>query len=38
MDHDALPLPMLEFKENIVDPDTEADFSGPDIYHCLDVP
>jgi hypothetical protein len=29
MDHEALPLPVLEFKENIVDPDAEADFSGP---------
>jgi hypothetical protein len=38
MNHKALLFPGLEFKEYVVNPDAEMDFSGLDIYLCLDVP
>jgi hypothetical protein len=38
MNHEALLLPVLEFKEYVVDRDLEMDFSGPNIYPCFDVP
>jgi hypothetical protein len=38
MNHKALLLHVLEFKEYIVDPDVETDFSSPDIYPYLNVP
>jgi hypothetical protein len=38
MNHEGLLFPVLEFKEYIIDPDAGTDFSGPDIYPCLDIP
>jgi hypothetical protein len=38
MNHEALLLTVLKFKEYIVDPDAETKFYGLDIYPCLDVP
>jgi hypothetical protein len=38
MNHEALLLPILEFKEYIVDTDVKIDFFGPNIYPRLDIP
>jgi hypothetical protein len=38
MNYKALLFPVLKFKEYIIDPDVETDFSGPEIYPCVGVP
>jgi hypothetical protein len=38
MNHEALLVPVLEFKTHVVFSDAEADVSGSDIYPRLGVP